>query len=240
MEEIYRSEFEKLLKIEGVNKKFISDNYEQIIKTFSYVFIINVFKNKVETKSYFNAEFNMTFSLLLEAIFALYTGQCRSALLLLRSAQEANFVYVLEQERKYIIEENPSITFRDLDFRFVETTRSFLNDIKISVDEDKFKEYYQSIERNLTYYKTLSGIVHSQSIKVPLMNVEYFSKMYENTIIDTMSYFNLFNNVLEEIFLLNYFMLRKSLFHWDYYELYSLLNITFGRKRTNALIKIVK
>ncbi len=96
MEEIYRSEFEKLLKIEGVNKKFISDNYEQIIKTFSYVFIINVFKNKVETKSYFNAEFNMTFSLLLEAIFALYTGQCRSALLLLRSAQEANFVYVLE------------------------------------------------------------------------------------------------------------------------------------------------
>lgn len=240
IEEIYRAEFEKLIEVEGVNKKFIFDNNEEVTKTFSYVFMINVFKNKAETRSYFNDEFNMTFSLLLEAIFALYTGQCRSALLLLRSAQEANFIYVLEQERKFINNEDPSITFRDLDFRFVETKRSFLNDIKFSVDEAKFKEYYQSIERNLTHYKTLSGVVHSQSIKVPLMNVEYFSKLYENTIIDTTSYFNLFNNVLEEIFLLNYFMLRKSLIHWDYYELYALLNIVFGRRRTDALIKIVK
>ncbi len=72
------------------------------------------------------------------------------------------------------------------------------------------------------------------------MSVEYFSNLHEETIIDNDRFFDLFISVLNNIFLLNFFMLRKSLQNWDYYNLYNLLKILHGEKRTRTLISIVK
>ncbi|MEK4078795.1 hypothetical protein [Solibacillus sp. FSL K6-1126] len=240
LNDIFHSEFEKLINLKDVKEEFISSNHSEVKKVFGCIFIINFFKNRAETKRYFNSDFNMTFSLLLESSYALLSGQCRSSLLLLRSAQEANYKYVLECERRIMKEHDSSLTFEHLDYRFNETQKKFLEDIGSFVDKKQFNEYYKSIERNLTYYKKLSGIVHSGSANMPVMSVEYFSNLYQDTIIKKDEFFNLFLCVLNEIFLLNFFLMRDSLKHWDYYVLYNTLRISFGDKRAKTLIKIVK
>ncbi len=239
--DIYQQEYKKILKLDGIKQTFILSNEEGIRKIFGYVFTINYFKNKVETRRYFDSEFNMTFSLILESVYALFTGQCRSALLLLRSAQEANYRFVLERERKYMLERNSTLSFAPLDFRFIETKRKFIEDLQIYLDKRVYKEYYSSIERNYTLYKQLSGVVHSQQAKnIPVMSVEYFSKLHEETIVDNENFFKLFKNTLNEIFLLDFFLIRESLGRWDYYVLYDLLRILYGDKKTKTLIKMIK
>lgn len=233
-------EFEKLQRIDGMKIEFIEKNEIFMRKIFGYVFVLNYLKNKAETRRYFNAEFYMTFSLLLESIYALFSGQCRAALLLLRSALEANYKFVLERERQLMLEINPNISFESLDYRFVETKRKFVDDLHHCLDDNKFEEYFISLDRGLTLYKALSGIVHSGSKSLPVMSVEYFSHLHEETIIDSDRFFKLFVSVLNNIFLLNYFMLRESLQNWDYYTLYNLLRLLHGDKRTKTLISIVK
>lgn len=240
LNDIFQKEFEKIKSLDGSKQQFIINNEIELKSVFGYIFLINFFKNKIETKRYFSSEFNMTFSLLLESSYALFSGQCRSALLLLRSAQEANFKFVLERERKFMLDNDPALSFESLDYRFGETQKKFLNDIQSCVDKTDFNEYYKSIERNVTYYKQLSGVVHSGSKNIPLMSVEYFSNLHEDTIIDKEKFFNLFCSVLNDIFLLDFFLIRGSLEKWDYYALYNALRISYGDKRTKTLIKIVK
>ncbi|WP_439196791.1 hypothetical protein [Bacillus velezensis] len=129
LEDIFQREFEKMKILDGIKQQFLLTNENKMKKIFGYIFSINYFKNKIETRNYFGSEFNMSFSLLLESIYALFTGQCRSALLLLRSAQEANYKFVLEREREFMLNNNSSISFDPLDFRFVETKRKFINDL---------------------------------------------------------------------------------------------------------------
>lgn len=236
----FNQEFIKLQNIEGVKQSFIVTNEDEIKKIFGYIFVINHLKNRAETKRYFATEYNMTFSLFLESTFALLTGQCRSALLLLRSAQEANFKFVLEREREFMLREDSTLSFESLDFRFIETKRKFINDLQYSLDRGKFSDYYSSIERSYTLYQKLSGVVHSQSKNMPVMSVEYFSSLHEETIIDKQEYFNLFSASLNEMFLLTFFMLRESLNNWDSYVLFDLLRILYGKKRSQSLIKLVK
>ncbi|MCI1696805.1 hypothetical protein [Aneurinibacillus aneurinilyticus] len=240
LNDFFQKEFEKMQSLDGIKQQFISNNESAIKKIFGYIFSINYLKNKVETRRYFSSEFNMTFSLLLESIYALFTGQCRSALLLLRSAQEANYKFVLEREREFMLVKNSSISFEPLDYRFIETKKKFISDLQNCLDKTDFKEYYISVERNLTLYKRLSGIVHSGSKSLPVMSVEYFSKLHEETIVDSKEFFNLFCSVLNEIFLLNFFLIRESLSKWDYYAVYNLLRIIYGDKRSKTLIGIVK
>ncbi|MGE7594787.1 hypothetical protein ACQKMY_16585 [Peribacillus frigoritolerans] len=236
----FNQEFIKLQTVEGIKQSFIVTNEDEIKKIFGYIFVMNYLKNRAETKRYFGSEFNMTFSLLLESNYALLTGQCRSALLLLRSAQEANFRFVLEKEREYMLGKDPTLTFERLDFRFIETKRKFVNDLQNSIDRRIFPEYYNSIERSNTLYQKLSGVVHSQSKNMPVMSVEFFSSLHEETIIDKQKYFDLFAASLNEMFILIFFMLRESLSRWDSYLLYELLRILYGKKRSHSLIKLVK
>ncbi|WOV85014.1 hypothetical protein PGH26_03540 [Sporosarcina jeotgali] len=164
-----QTEFVKFIELVDVKKEFIFNNKKELTKVFSYLFVVNSLRNRVETKRFFNTEFNMTFSLLLESSFALFTGQCRSALLMLRSAQEANFKFVLERERELMIMEKTSENFEDLDYRFSETYKKFSKDIKGCVDENRYQEYYKTIDRNLTFYKKLSGVVHSGVKVLPVL-----------------------------------------------------------------------
>lgn len=233
-------EFEKLQQMDGMKIEFIEKNKVLMRKIFGYIFVLNYLKNKAETKRYFNIEFHMTFSLLLESIYALLSGQCRAALLLLRSAQEANYKFVLERERQLMLDKDPTILFESLDYRFGETKRKFAEDLHRCLDDNKFKEYFTSLDRGLTLYKELSAIVHSGTKSLPVISVEYFSHLHEETIIDSAKFFELFISVMNNIFILNYFMLRESLQKWDYYSLYNLLNLLHGDKRTKTLISIVK
>ncbi|WP_071458579.1 hypothetical protein [Bacillus massilinigeriensis] len=237
---IFKQEFMKLQNIEGIKQSFIATNVDEIKKIFGYIFVINYLKNRAETKRYFGAEYNMTFSLLLESTFALLTGQCRSSLLLLRSAQEANFRFVLERERELMLRQDSTLSFESLDFRFIETKRKFTKDLQNSIDRGKFSDYYNSIERTYTLYNKLSGVVHSQSKNMPVMSVEYFSSLHKETIIDKQEFFNLFSATLNEMFLLTFFMLRESLKKWDSYVLFDLLIILYGKKRSQSLIKLIK
>lgn len=236
----FQQEFDKLQRMDSVKQEFMLSNQSEFKKIFGYIFTINYLKNKAETKKYFGSEFNMTFSLLLEALYALFTGQCRSSLLLLRSAQEANYRFVLERERQYMLEIDSSLSFEPLDFRFIETKRKFIKDLQIQLDKNLFKAYYDSIEKNYTLYKKLSGVVHSQSENIPVMSAHYFSNLYEVTIVDNDAFFNLFCSTLNEIFLLNFFLVRESLGKWDSFVLNDLLRVLYGNKKSNTLIKMVK
>ncbi|MCY7492899.1 hypothetical protein [Bacillus safensis] len=236
----FNDEVEKINSLEGVNHQFLSINLTAINDIFGYIFSLNYLKNKAETKNYFGSEFEMTFSLLLESFYALITGQCRSALLLLRAAQEANFKFVLEKERGVMLNDDPTLEFKKLNFRFSETKTQFIKDLKKCLDENEFSEYYRSVERNLTLYNRLSVVSHSVPKSTPITNVEYFSSLHNDTIIDKDEYFKLFHDVFDNIFLLNYFLIRESLINWDSYILQDLLRIMYGKKRTNSLIKIVK
>lgn len=240
LNDYFNDELEKINSLEGVNHQFLSINSAAINGIFGYIFSLSYLKNKAETKNYFDSEFDMTFSLLLESFYALITGQCRGALLLLRAAQEANFKFVLEKERGVMLNDDPTLEFQKLDFRFKETKRKFINDLKICLDEDDFSEYYDSVEKNLFFYQKLSAVSHSVSSGTPITNVEYFSSLHNNTIIDRAEYFKLFDNVVDKIFLLNYFLIRESLINWDSYILEDLLRIMYGKRRTKTLIEIVK
>ncbi|KZB89876.1 hypothetical protein A2U94_19185 [Bacillus sp. VT 712] len=238
--DIFQKEFDRVKDFKDTKQEFVLSNHDNIEKIFGYVFIINYFKKRAETKRYFGNAFNMTFSLLLESFYALVTGQCRSALLLLRSAQEANYRFVLERERIFMSENDSSLSFEPLDFRFIDTKRKFIKDLQHCLDKNTFKEYYDSIERNYTLYKQLSGVVHSQAANIPIMSVDYFSDLYKDTIIDRERFFKLFSSTLNEIFLLDFFLMRESLSRWDSFLLYEVLRTLYGNKRTNTLIKIVK
>lgn len=240
IEDICNSEFIKLIDSEIFSKDFFKDNEVEMKKIFNYIFIINYFKNRAETKTYFNDNFKMTFSLILESSFALYTGQCRAALLLLRSAQETNFKFVLERERESILQTDPSKSFEKLDYRFTDTKRKFLKDIEGFVSKTDFSEYYCTIERNLTLYKKLCGIVHSESTNIPVFNVNYYSNLYKDTILSKDDYFKLYTKTLNELFALIFFMLRDRLKQWDTYNLYDLLHLVYGSKKTKRYVSIVK
>ncbi|MFD4419036.1 hypothetical protein [Bacillus safensis] len=240
LDDLFEEEFKKMQSLEGIKHQFLTTNLTEIRGIFGYIYGLNYLKKKVETKNYFGSEFEMTFSLLLESFYALLTGQCRGALLLLRSAQEANFKFVLEKEREFMLNNDPTLKFKSLNFRFSETKSQFTNDLHRCLDEKDFKEYYKSVERNLTLYQRLSAVVHSVSKNTPIMNVAYFSSLHKETILDKVDFFNLFHSVLDNIFLLNYFLIRESLVKWDYYVLQNLLRIMYGKKRTETLIKIVK
>lgn len=240
LDDLLEKEFEKIQSLEGIKHQFLITNLTEFRNIFSYIYALNYLKNKVETKNYFGSEFQMTFSLLLESFYALLNGQCRGALLLLRSAQEANFKFVLEKERGVMLNNDPTLKFKSLNFRFSETQSQFTNDLKRCLDEKDFKEYYKSVERNLTLYKRLSAVVHSVSKNTPIMNVAYFSSLHNNTIIDKDKYFKLFHDVVDKIFLLNYFLIRESLINWDSYILKDFLRIMYGKRRAKTLIEIVK
>lgn len=236
----FNDEIEKINSLEGAKHQFLSMNSTAINDIFGYIFSLNYLKNKAETKNYFGSEFEMTFSLLLESFYALITGQCRGALLLLRAAQEANFKFVLEKERGIMLNDDPTLEFEKLDFRFKETKTKFIKDLKKCLDEDDFSEYYVSVERNLNLYQRLSAVSHSVSKGTPITNVEYFSSLHNDTIIDKDDYFKLFHDVVDKIFLLNYFLIRESLINWDSYILQNLLRIMYGKRKTKTLIEIVK
>lgn len=120
--ETFEIEYNKAILKPGIKTVFIENKFEDMKQIFGYLFIVNYFKNRVETKHFFGPEFNIVYSLLLESVYALYTGQCRSALLLLRSTQEANFRHVLLKEREWIHSFNTDQQFESLNFRFVESS----------------------------------------------------------------------------------------------------------------------
>lgn len=240
LEDIFEKEFIKLKTIDTINQNFLLEHENQLKKVFGFVFSINYLRNRVETKKYFSKDYNKAFSLLLETTYSLLSGQCRSALLLLRASQEANYRFVLEREREFINSIDSSVTFQPLNYRFVETKQKFMSDLQPYVDPEDFKEYYLSIERNLTLYKKLSGIAHLGTQNEPVVSVEYFSHLYEDTLINKSEYFNLFNSVLREMFIIIFYMVRQSLNKWDTYVLYDLLNIMFGKKKSETLINTIK
>lgn len=240
IEDTCNDEFKLLLTTGSFNKEFIETNNTEIKKIFNYIFLINVIKNRVETRKYFAENFNMTFSLMLESSYALYTGQCRAALLLLRSAQETNFKFVLEREREMILKIDPLKSFERLDYRFNDTKRKFLNDVIEFIPKQEYGEYYYTVERNLTYYKKLCGVAHSESSSIPVLNVNYYSNLYNDTLLSKDDYFKLFTEVLNAIFSLLFFMLRDSLRHWDSFELLELLHLVFGRKKSKRYMEIIK
>lgn len=238
--QIFHQELQKIEDLPNVNINFYLQHKERIQDVFGYIFVINLFKNRVETKKYYKNNYSTVFSLLLEASYAIVSGQCRGALLLLRSAQEANFRYSLLLERKFILEQDSNRKFKKLDFRFLSTKNCFIQDIEPTLCKEKYSLYYQTIERNLTWYKKLCSVVHSQGSSQPVLDITYLSRLSSDTIINSDEYFKLFTNTLSDIFLLNFIVMRDSLIHWDTYELRNILKIAYGKKKTESLLKFIK
>lgn len=226
-----RREFEKLLESLSENRDFIEENKEECFRIFTYIYIINHFKNRAETKVFFNEEFETAFSLLIESVFVLYLGHLRAGLLILRSSQEMSFKSIIHQERKWILTKNRNITFDKLDYRFVENKNIFLKDIEPHLSKVEYEGYYKEIERTVTYYKELSGIVHSGNKKINFNISHVFESIKTNNEKHKEEIFSLFLNVLKNLFVLLCYMMRESLVNWDTYELQNVLSIVFKKEK---------
>ena len=235
-------EYEKLLTQSSFNTDFIYNNNNEIKKIFNYIYIINLLKNRAETKRFFGTDFNMTFSLLLESSNSLYSGQCRASLLLLRSAQESTLQFITIKEREWILSNiDSSRQFIELDYRFTETKKKLVKDIKTSVDSNKYSEYYKNIDKTVTYYKKLCGVVHSTGKNIPVELSYYYSNLEVNTILEKKDFFELYLKSLECIFTLIYFLLRESFEKWDTYDLSDILKTIFKKdKKVQRFISFVK
>lgn len=240
LREICDNEFEKALSKPSIKKEFVEKNLKDMKQIFRYLFVVNYFKNRAETKVYFGNEYNVVYSLFLESVYALYTGQCRSALLLLRSTQEANFRHVLSKEREWIRSFDKEVQFEELNFRFVETAKKFQSDLTPYLDREKYELYFKTIESNLTHYKNLCGVVHSESSNQPVANVDYFSNVVGDTIVNEQKYFKLYIDTLDDMLTLIIFLLRQRFHEWDSYDLLNIFGAVYGKKRKHSLLSYVK
>lgn len=234
-------EFEQLMTSVKFDNEFTKKNKNKIKQIFSRIYTINMLKNRPEVKAIFDNEFDMTFTLLLESSYSLFSAQSRASLLLLRSSLEATLKFVTEKERNWIINlKGTNIEFQPLNYRFVETSNSLLNDIKIHVSKDKYPEYYKTIERSVTYYKQLCSIVHSNGVSIPVGLSYFYDELNENTLINKEEFFKLYISSLDTIFTLLYFLLRNSLVHWDTYELSDILSVMFKDNKKQRYLNYIK
>lgn len=234
-------EFQKLITQPNLNQKFVTENYVEVKRVFKRVYVINLLKNRPELQNIFDDSFDMTFSLILESSYALYTGQCRASLLLIRSALETALQFNITKEREWIVQNfEKEKVFQKIDYRFVETKKKLIGDIKEYVSEQEYSEYYLTIERSLSYYKKLSEVVHSSGSRVPLEISYFYQNLKEDTIIDKKKFFDLFSNSLETLFTLLYFLSRERFKNWDSYELRNILSVIFRGNKLERYIKFVK
>lgn len=234
-------EFKKLLAETSFDNKFITENQQKINKIFKRIYVINLLKNRPECRNIMDETFHMTFTLLLESTYSLFSGQCRASLLLLRSALESGVHFAVEKERRWINENiDAGKQFEAVDYRFSETQKKLRSDLEFFLPEEEFSEYYLTLERCTTYYKKLCGIVHSTAKKMPISFSNYYANLEQDTLIEKEDFFKLYLDSLDTLFTLLYFLLRDSLNKWDTYELTDILRLLFKDKKVERYIKYIK
>ncbi len=225
-----RLEFEKLTYLLN-DSQFLSNYYDDCFKIFRHIYLVNHFKNRVETKKFFDSNFDIAFSLLLESFFALYSGHIKAAMVILRSSQEMTLKSIIFQERKKIKCINENAKFEELDFRYTENKTRLKNDIRPYLSKEFYDLYSSKIDQSHTLYKELSGIVHSGNKKLNFKLHTYFSSLVEdnNNISEKIK---LYIKVLKNINDLICFMMRDSLEKWDTYELNELFSLTIKKEKS--------
>lgn len=226
-------EFAKIISMQPHEMDFINENYTECLKIFKYLYLINYFKNKAETKRFFRYNFNLAFSLMLEAVYVLYSGHTKASLLILRSAQEITLKSIIKQEREWINSITENTNFKKLDYRFTENKTIFVNDISPYISKEQYNEYFVELDRTVGIYKELSGIVHSGNEKMDFQVFSYFSSLTlkNNNINET---FDMFNKTFKSIFRLICFMMRDSLSEWDTYELHDVFSLVIKKEKSRA------
>lgn len=225
-------EYQKLMDTVNFDLRFLKENKSEMYRVFKFVYIFNLLKNRAELKYVFSEKFNISYSLLLESTYSLFSGQTRASLLLLRSYQEAVLKFVVENEREWIIDEKDNTaTFEAIDFRFTDTKRKLKEDLTPHLSSNISDAYFLELDRMETFYKNISGVVHSNSSKIPMNISEYYSNVQMDTILDKEKFFKLYLDTLETSFVIIYFMLRNNFKRWDTYQLKSILAIIFKNER---------
>lgn len=225
------NEFQKLKGAVTFDKKFLLKNETQMKYFFRRIYVINLLKNRLELSDIFDGSFNEPFSLLLESTFSMFSGQCRASLLLLRSALESIFHFCTMKERERIKTIDSDAIFNEIDYRFIDTKKKLVGDITPYVSEKEYGEYFTTIERCATYYKKLSGVVHSMNRKSPILISTFYVDLQEDTLIDIDDFFELYRETLNNIFVLLYFLLRSNLKEWDTYDLKDILKVVYKKER---------
>ncbi|WP_204254311.1 hypothetical protein [Mammaliicoccus sciuri] len=241
METINQSkvQFDKLMSLLEEKNEYIKDHYNKMFKIFNYIYLINHFKNRAETKHYFNSHFNIAFSLMIESTFLLYSKHEKASLLMLRSAQEMTLKSIIYQEREWIKSKKNDYTFDKLDFRFNENKKILVKDLELFLPKE-YKEYYTELDRTLEIYKKLSGIVHSTNETMEFQMYRYFSSLLEN-INYTDKIIDIFIRTFKNLLTLICYMLRESIKKWDTYELNDILSVVIKKEKSrNNFIKKFK
>lgn len=234
-------EFNNLIEMVTFDKSFLVKNRSQMKYYFKRLYVINLMKNRPELSGILDNEFDKPFSLLLESTFSLFSGQCRSSLLLLRTALESILHFCITKERVWIKTINSEAIFESIDYRFSETKQKLVKDISAYVSKDEYSEYFCTIERCTFYYKKLSAIVHSTNSVSPILTSTFYTDLQGDTLINKEGFFKLYKDTLNNIFFLLYFLLRNYLEKWDTYDLKDILKVMFRKEnQVNKTIKYIK
>lgn len=237
---ISSKDFDEFLKLDGISQEVIDSNHSLLKKIFKYVYVINVLKNRVETKDFFNHEFEFIFSLLIESLHALSTGQTRASLLLLRSALESTVKFSLNKERNYLKSINPTIEFVDANKNFSKTVSNYESDIQLLSSNEIFPDYTNSIQRIYHQYSELSAVTHSNTKRIPLAINSYLADIKKGLILDQASYTDTYNKTLNIIFELLIYCGRFPISRIDSFQLQSIFKVVFRDKKATKMCQLLK
>lgn len=200
---------------------------KQSVKTYKYIFLLNLLKSRPELRKFWNDYLYWSISFLYEAYVSANLGQKNGCYFLLRSSLE-NFVkFVCRAVGK---EEEIS-------------DHGFKNNNHILTTYDWPKNglaFFSKVCYFQSMYNNFSKLSHS-AIKINDQTpITYFSKIVEN-------FDNEYNDAMNNIQKLSdfyvYFIIfvcKSSLEKWDTYDLTTILRITYTDKQTKMILKFIK
>ena len=236
----FNSEYDIFLHLEEISQEVIHSNGALIKKVFKHLYVINVFKNRIETRDFFDIEFEFTLSLLIESLHALSTGQTRAALLLLRSALESSVKFSMNKEREMINSSDPDIKFEIVNKNFKSTVSNYRNDINYLSVKSFYNNYLSTIDRVYNLYSDLSSVTHSNSTTIPIDINNYIVDIKKGVLSDQSSYTNAYIRTLDCIFVLLIYSARNYISRIDSYQLQSIFIVLFKQRKTLKLCNELK
>lgn len=196
---------------------------DKIYKSYSYVYFIHYFTNRIELKSFVDNEYlNASLSFYKEAYISMLLGQKSAYILLLRSSLE-NFV-------KYLL------SYYDLTIdptRFKQNVHTLRRSGKIS------SNLFTEVDSFIALYRDYSGLSHS----VINRNINLISYLESGTKGTEQSFLACLEQLKKVSQKYGYFLIdvcKSSLKIWDTHDLKTMLSITYPDSQVSKITDSLK
>lgn len=214
---------------------------DDIINIFYSIYELNYICNRIEVRKFYDSNyFNVSFSCLLESFSLVLDNYPRGAALVMRSSLENFLKYIIEFYNKYESCEEFSIDDRKYTCNKVTLTEIIGKIYNMGEISEQVKSECLSLNGKMeSIYKKLSGISHSL-VPENRNTISYFDEIRnvkENYIQIIIGNLNDIANIFISFTLI---LGIKSFKNWNSDDLREVIGISFGKKKSNTYIKMLK